>query len=517
MNVGSCPRSEDYRRVRARKLSFALLAGLLLVVSFLLAYRGPLPTWGDEAFTYRISLESWQNVNNEIRNDVHPPLYFWLSRVSGGIFGPGSIRYFAEIIFLLLVWQTIRLAKRRIGAGNDIILPALLIVSSAHLHLFGPMMRYYSLAALGVVTSTLLLLPPLKLPDIFGEKPILHRSVWYAVYLWIGLASSYITAAVIPAHLIYILTRPKSDRNKLLLALLIVILLFLPLIPLLLSQMEGIGGGIWSWFPSILITAIPRLFYTVYSFMLGEFIRPWDWWISVPSFISFCWLVYLAWKARSRPLGGMLWLVLTISAILGAMALALTGVGVEFCASRLFFLAPLFLILLGYGVTCTNPGTIQAKIGYLAIAVIVAANIVSTYNFHNRTNFIQSTYIIPWDEISRDVQTYATDSTLILTDDETLNYWLPENLATNCRIGNIDYLMVQMDRETVEVIPDRIIVVYSPRTLGQDTHERIAWMTLDARKEYIREDETSVRYKSMLLRRPVYEVKKFLIVYNTAG
>jgi hypothetical protein len=60
---------------------------LFIILAIVAAYwmgievNGGNPTWGDETFTVRLSEESWGEFWNEIVNDVHPPLYFLLTKI----------------------------------------------------------------------------------------------------------------------------------------------------------------------------------------------------------------------------------------------------------------------------------------------------------------------------------------------------------------------------------------------------------------------------------------------------
>ncbi len=512
-------------------LPFVLLIGIVLIVSLTLAYRGPLPTWGDETYTIRLANTTCYWFWDEIKKDVHPPLYFTLSKLVGDFFvdkteiwcpAPPLVRVLAYLFFLALIWETIRLLKRRVERVEAIILPALLIASSAHLALFGPMMRYYALSALGVTCATLFLLPPSLVPPKQAGKPLVHRAVWYGIYLWIALASSYLTAIVIPAHIIYLLTRRKSESRPFWKALIGVLITSIPLIWLLVTQLENVSGNPWPGLGVFFITAIGRFCFTIYSFLIGEFIRPWDWWLSIPAFLAFCYLVHLAWKTRKSQLGSLLWLTLSISLPLGILALSKIGVGLEFSASRLFFLAPMFLILLALGPSAKEKSGLTKKLGTTAIVILVIANLVSTYNYSRGTNFIQSTYIIPWKQICEDILILDTPDTMVLHDDFTLMYWLPKDQRKGWS------MQIDLTQDYDRIVPEeessinRLLIIYSPRCFTEtDIDNLISWYFFSRKDftpgdsiEYLHEDETSVRFKSMLLRRQVYEVKKKLIVYN---
>ena len=524
-------------RVRRRYVLLRFVAAVLFVLSLALSFRGPRPTWADETFTLRIAPVYTRDFRHEIELDVHPPLYFALSSLAAELSprspnpndypdysSPPTVRAFSYLIFLALLWMTLRLAGRRVDKPEDMLLPTFLILTSAHLALFGPMMRYYALSALGVMSATLLLLEPVRQPSHFPSRSTVHRAVWYAVAMWVALSSSYITAIVLPAHIIFLLRRPKSEARPFWFALGAVALASLPLLWLLKIQTAFVSHHGSAGLAGVVKGSIARLAFTIYSFLIGEFVRPWDLLLSIPALIAFCFLVFLAWKVRKTALGGLLWLMLAISLPLGAIALALIGVGVEFCPARLFFLAPIFLILLALGPASAGIAPRTAGLGAAAIFVLVVVNLASTFNFHAGNLYIQSTYVIPWKEIGTRIQEISESSneTWVYTDDPTLNYWIEPDYPTKLIPKDIwaDEMMLPY-REGQG--PDTIVLVYSPRAFTDEGIRNTATCALqrsavlESSIEYLREDETAVRLKSMLLGRPVYEVKKVLAVYHAAG
>ena len=521
----------------ARKLSFeadlsknwilVTVVGIALVMSFSWSLRGPLPTWGDETFTLRLATSDWENFREEIKLDVHPPLYFALNKIfSGdagaeGIKAPANVRSLSYVIYMLLLWLIFTLLRSRVGRIVDIFYPMALIVSSAHLALFCPMMRYYGLAGLGITCATLLLLPETGYPPSFSRKPILPAHVWYGITLITAFASSYLTFAVLPAHLIYLRTRPDSEAKPFRQALGIVLMFSLPLIWLLMVQMGSRTGFTNPGFSGLIIGAIARIAFSVYSFLLGESFRPWDWIYIIPALPAFLYLLIHAWNARVTQIGSLLWIILATGLLLGGIVLAWTDVGIEFSASRLLFLAPIFLILLGLGASAQTVSTRQRVIKIICLAVLVILNLTSTAFFGTRTSAIQSTYIIPWGEITADISEEMIDDTLLIYDDDTLLYYIDEqpSFALNANtIGNdLDY--------HAGILPgyERVIVVYSPRDITAagvmsgilDTLDQ--FYTQADSIEYIREDEQSIRFKSILLRRQIEPVKKALRIYDAAG
>jgi hypothetical protein len=502
---------------------------LFIILAIVAAYwmgievNGGNPTWGDETFTVRLSEESWGEFWNEIVNDVHPPLYFLLTKIEN-IIDPGdageSARFFAILIFVMVLLICIPGLIESFYRTNDkadkfLVLAGILLASSAHLFLFGPMMRYYMLNAGFLLIATLILLESAR--DT-GKAPSSPFS--YGLLLFLSFATSYISAVIIPAHLIFILSRPRHVSRPLLKSLLWAVIASIPLIILMIYQARGMHHHSFSESVGFMIAFAARFGFTVYSFSIGEFIRPWDLWFSIPAIISVGYLLHLAWRLRSTTHGLLFWLILAISLPLGILALTLIGVGLEFSASRLTFIAPIFLFLIGIAPSADRNSKTENIIGVVAVIILIIVNLVSTVNYVRGTNFMQSTYVIPWSDIASDIIVPTPDtgkSTMLLYDDDTLLHWLNYEMSPDRRHNLYAY------ENSIDIFMDgeigTVIAVYSPRNFNDSYVNRVIQnsfneATVIFEQNYLIEDENSVRWKSMLLGREVYAVKKKLIVYN---
>jgi hypothetical protein len=496
---------------------------LLFVIANIGGFRDARPTWGDETFTLRLANESWSQFRQEIVSDVHPPLYFALSKLAADVSGahstaPGGVRLLACVFFAILIVQTLRLLYRRIGNVEAFLASGILLCLSAHLSLFGPMLRYYALSGIGAVCSTLLLLPE-KGGDQKRPDNEVSRAIWYCVALLVAFWSSYITAVIIPAHLIFLFNGSRKKRIPLKIAFGIAIILSIPLIFLLAKQVAGHHGSEAVAAAGLVKGFIGRLGFVIYSFSFGEFIRPWTW-PAIPAFLSIILLLIPAWKSRKTELGSLLILTLLIGIPFGVIILAVTGVGIEFSASRLMFLAPLLLILLGIGVSEYPKRTRLHLVTVPALCVLVLINLYSTVNYINGTGYVQSTYVIPWGKIGNDVCRQTVDGSFLWTDDDTLPYWISCESQFS---GTENINLVRKSIGGYQPLFNEVILVYSP---GNDSiRENLDWLLqgieqryrLLDEKQYLVEDETSLRWKTMLLGRPVEAVKKVMRVYVPAG
>ena len=225
-----------------------------------------------------------------------------------------------------------------------------------------------------------------------------------------------------------------------------------------------------------------------------------------------CSLLMLLLRKISDELTRLLATVVIFGLILGSIILAWIGIGLEFSASRIFFICPLYLLLIGLTASkAIADGKFSSWI-YFAVWILVAVNLISTFNFSRKQNFIQSTYVIPWEKIADDIGQLPEFSTSVNSDDQTLFYYLHQKVdpSYNAQV----------------IFPENyspIFFVYSPRSLDSNPGLKAAIdraeqrYTLRNELDYLIEDETSVSLKSMILRRPVEPVKKVLRVYVADG
>jgi len=512
-----------------------LFGGILLILTYVLLaiFKGPLPFWGDEAFTARVAHSSWNAFIAEIANDVHPPLYFFIQWIIVSVFKLTSyesgdwrfFRIFEQFMFFTLIWvmafEVLRVRTSWLKNSTSMALTICLMILSAHHVLFMPMLRYYCLAALLVFITTTHLFPEEKFPQIIKLRPMENRHIRYAIGLWFCLATSYLTVLIIPAHLAFILKMENPYRRNYIKALVVSLICAIPLFILMLYQMNGLDTSGFIGLIPFIKGFIARFAYTIYSFLIGEFIQPWDFWLSIPTLISMIYLILLSFRGKNDDFGKLIKLILLISLPLGILALTIIGIGIEFSASRLTFLAPFFLLLLVQAPFLEGITKKQKKSGIAAIILLLVLNIYSTVNYLSGREYIQSTYIIPWNEISVDILNTDRGSNLILYDDDTFTYWTEFYITPTTPSVNI--FTLDPDSDDLFTGRDWVTIVFSPSVISQESIESLIFdhtgiqPVISEQKNYLVEDETSMHWKSMLLGREINEVKKKLIIYNIQG
>lgn len=161
----------------------ALAAGLLLRLPRMFA-----PFWYDETFTATVARLPLDQFWTVLRSDVHPPLYYWLAKVSGLYFGwsEPALRLPSLIGGLALIYAVYRLTLALNYPERLARLAGLLIATfPAFIH-YSAEARYPMLLALAVVTGWLAIVRGRSwlFVSAAAAAPLLHATgVIYALLL----------------------------------------------------------------------------------------------------------------------------------------------------------------------------------------------------------------------------------------------------------------------------------------------------------------------------------------------
>ena len=509
---------------------FVLIAGLVGWIAFLVQY--PLPVWGDEWFTYKLPLTMpIGKTISTVLNDTHPPLYWalthafrkcllifnlWMSdilpfRIISALYGILAI-YFSSLIF--------NRYNNKSSSGKDAQLTFLLIaLTSPFMFLFFPMARYYSLFALLVSLSLLL-----KSKGKFSKLDVVGIIIVDTLMLY----TNFLAGLVLVGSWIYLLTRKtnKPPRPQLTSMLVAPWILFAPILPNLFSALTKISGQNFftADFGSGLQGFIVRIIYTWHVFFSGEFIYPWQ-----PSgIVIFLLAGYLAYRfiRYSSPEFKRLigWSIVLPFVLMLIFSISLFSLGMEFLPPRLAFAQIIFLIAITLGIFTIENTKLRCGI----IILILLGNLHADYNLVKRDNFLHSTYIIPYGRIAKEINgrmQYPDD--LILYDDDAFIYGLFFQTDLINRgvdiLRNISAVDFSIDDIIEENPQARIWLIYSPKDLTPDQKlssilERLAqpdYIKLEHYK-YVKESDSALKMKKLLLGREVEKYKKEVILFEPA-
>lgn len=140
---------------RFKTILYWSLVILLVVFTFARCFDNVL--WGDEAFSAYLARSSFQDIVQITAKDVHPPLYYFMTKIFVMIFGEsGFILHFVSFIpYLAIIIISCTLIRKKYGRMSSLLL-CLLMTTSPLFVQYNIEVRMYSLATLLVFMVALI-------------------------------------------------------------------------------------------------------------------------------------------------------------------------------------------------------------------------------------------------------------------------------------------------------------------------------------------------------------------------
>ncbi|TAK63460.1 MAG: hypothetical protein EPO24_04245, partial [Bacteroidetes bacterium] len=383
--------------------------------------------WGDEILSIQFASQSISSLFESLSRDYHPPFYFLLLKAWISAFGTSEIglRVFQGIQGGTLLFLTFLLCKKFIPHSSYKLF-WLLVLFSSELWLFMPMLRYYALAAIIVIFSTLSFEKWVKQQDI-RTSGLLLLSYVLVVY------TDYPSSIVIVFHLLYVTITHRSLILKLLLVDIVTAVAFLPWLIITLSQIEHLT----STTQIADLNASPKALllkttYCLYAFVFGETVFPFE----IPLILAgVCIATVLLlsikgndWKiiAHNYYAPGLLILGILFTSIITTFISKHTSF--IYTPSRTLFALPFIIIFFGIFLIKAKP---ILKYGFVFIYLMI--NVYGLANWANNRHFLMPVYATPWKEVISDLQ---GEQGIILVD-ESLCY---------------EYYQLQIDEDVPELV-----------------------------------------------------------------
>ena len=236
-----------------------LIPILLLATHVRLLYLTKADIWHDEGYTAAIIQQPIHDIVTITTTDVHPPLYYVIMHVWQLVFGVSavSLRGFSVVCGVatisLLFFLLQKLFSKRIA-----IFGSFLAALGPFLIRYSDEARMYALAALLSVAATYVFVVAI-------EKK--NKKYWWFLYgalIAAGFYTQYFLALLIPAHFVYLWLKLGGTRAAIVqiaknkniwLAGGFCFLLFLPWLPVMISQTSRVSGGFW--IPEVTKLTIP--------------------------------------------------------------------------------------------------------------------------------------------------------------------------------------------------------------------------------------------------------------------
>ena len=322
--------------------------------------------WLDETVQAITSKGSFLGLFTELQGDFHPPLYHLLMWGWAHLFGNGelvmrlpSVLFGTATIFIVYL-----IAKKLFAAKSKWPLIAALFLATAPFHV------YYSQEARPYALVTFL--TALSMYFFLKEK-------WlgYIVSSVLALYSSYFVLFIILAQGLVILIRKKYSKF---LYLLISLLLFLPWLPMFLTQIE-VGRGatkiLPEWGRLVNLSFLKALPLTFIKFSIGRItIFNKTFYAFVSAFLLIVYGLILLkgfLKGRKFFIDHLRWVILLWFLIPIVIAWLLSFFIPNYQPFRLLLVLPAFYLLLALGIS----GISSIKIRTMAITFILLVNLIS--------------------------------------------------------------------------------------------------------------------------------------------
>lgn len=238
----------DFIRKNGSRLLVSLYALALFLLNFVRIFDNNF--WGDEAYTIRLAQMRLPAMFAETAADVHPPLYYMLVRLTGGLLGyRGTVFHFTSLIpYGIILVLALTVLWKRYGVTTSLILITLISLLPNAIQ-YNVEVRMYSWGALFVLLSYLFL------------WQILSRNNWvdYAGFVIFSLSAAYthyyclISVAFFYAALFFIaLIKRKSFLKRTLLCCGVTVAGYLPWFFTLLQTLERTADDFWMmWIPTL--------------------------------------------------------------------------------------------------------------------------------------------------------------------------------------------------------------------------------------------------------------------------
>lgn len=440
--------------------------------AFLLLYKITAHNvWVDEAYSISVSSKPLYYLYRAVfSQDPHPPLYYLLLKLWCSVFGFSQTSgIILSILFgLLAAYMGCVLSSH---VFNNVTWPlAFLILTSPFFIMFSRMIRYYSFVAfLGV--SLLFLF----IKFIESDK----KRWWFALLgaHIVMIYSDYPGSMLFIGELCALFILRKHYPKKLFLLILIfgiTAIAFAPWSRQLFYHINALSSlSTKASLSGNHVGLLTRIVFSLYDFMFGECVFPWNWTRIVPLFCLYLWGFVSFWREfpkfqlRTKQLALML-LIITAVSFLGGIFMANKVVNKQsfiYMPSRIMFCFIPFIMLIGQGFSA------KRKLCFIMTLTTVIFNVVILQNFYACTNYINPVYMINWNDAVMEIKRQYLPGDLIISDEiESPRFYLGADITRVIFMNNEHELKRFLEMGTALPQSLRIFLLTTERQSTQSSY-----------------------------------------------
>ena len=508
--------------------TFAIAILILDLSLFLLTFNlSQMSVWVDEGVSLNVARQPMLSavIQGVIEAERRPPLYHLLLHIWLRLAGDSDLaaRWFSVLLTLGCVGLTWGLG-RELGEEGASLVAAYLLALSPFFMLYSRIIRYYSLVLFLSMLSSLFYV---KLPSVVVYRQRGSLAVWAGYLFSTGalLYTEYGAISLLLAQNLWLLLRwRKHRRTAPVRALWLrwiegqIVLGILFLSWSLVAFRHATRGGLAADFAQSPLGFLIKLGYPFYSFSVGETIFPWQLAaiVGVPVALFLIVLGWLFWNARREAGGLFLGLFVAVPVLFTALVFSFLAPDVTFlsAASRTSFAAPFFFLLVAGGVK-----QVHGKWQLLTLFVLTLTSGYGLRNYYAGQMFHNPIYVIPMRQIVHDVVGELQPGDVVLSDEDSMfAYYCEQNSAVNHFFSP----ETQKLRAWATAHPTARVWLI---TLGRDrsrlvdpSAETVKWLDqgyeVVPKRGYVEQDRTYRRFKEFLLKRPAYQYKVLVRLYQ---
>lgn len=209
---------------------------LFSIIAFLvcLVFASMQQIWFDEAYSLMVAKHSLGDIVSLSAVDMHPPFYYILLHFFGGLFAFNelALRVLSAVFYAASIGMVLFLVSK-FFPKKTVIITGLILVLSPFILRYGFEIRMYAMASFIAVSSTLVLYYAYK-----NNKK--WQWVLYGLLVAMGMYTTYMMIVVFIAQLVWLIVsdiKAKKFNRRWLIALIGAVLLFLPWVPTVFSQL----------------------------------------------------------------------------------------------------------------------------------------------------------------------------------------------------------------------------------------------------------------------------------------
>jgi uncharacterized membrane protein len=252
------------------------ILGIGTVLRFMAITRSSI--WHDEGFTMMLAVRGFAQITAGTASDVHPPLYYYLLHIWMWFFGTSELGARSmSAVFSLATVAVVFFMVRRLWGRDAATIAGLFAAVAPFMIRYSEEARMYATVAFFIVAATYVMIRALDYTK--------NYRLWWLLYAALMVAAvytHYYAFFALMVHWVYVGSRTVLQPGKLSFweriksylmqgwwwtANALIFILFLPWVPVVITQVTRVSNSFWIQQQWITINTIPDTIYTFLAYI----------------------------------------------------------------------------------------------------------------------------------------------------------------------------------------------------------------------------------------------------------